>query len=161
MRSLTTGVVCAVLMNGAIASAQNRTGKTDTQVKSDNGTVETLTGCVMIGGATNFLLTNITARVADDKKPSPPSVSYALMERDGVDLGQYINQRVQLTGVFVPAATKGDRDDKFEVKDTKKADTNSGSGKTTSTRQTVKVDRGAANQFIVASVKAVAPQCEQ
>jgi hypothetical protein len=161
MRFTTTGVVCALLLNGAIASAQDRSVKTETKVKSDNGSVETLTGCVMIGGATNFLLTNITARAADDKKPSSSTVSYALMERDGVDLGQYINQRVQLTGVFVPAATKGDRDDKFEVKETKKADANSGSGKTTSTRQTVKVDRGAANQFIVAAVKAIAPQCEQ
>jgi hypothetical protein len=161
MRFATAGVVGALLLNAAIASAQDRAVKTDTTVKSDNGTVETLTGCVMIGGATNFLLTNITARVADDKKSSSSSVSYALMERDGVDLGQYINQRVQLTGVFVPAATKGDRDDKFEVKETKKVDANRGSGQTTSSRQTVKVDRGAANQFIVASVKAIAPRCEQ
>ena len=160
MRFATAGVVGALLLSGAIAAAQDRTVKTDTKVKSDNGTVETVTGCVMIGGATNFLLTNITARIADDKKPSSPSVSYALMERDGVDLGQYINQRVQLTGVFVPAATKSDHDDKFEVKETRKVDANSGSGQTTSARQTVKVERGAANQFIVASVKAIAPRCE-
>ncbi len=134
---------------------------TDTKVKSDNGSVETLTGCVMIGGGTNFMLTNITARVADDKKPSPASVTYALTERDGVDLGQYINQRVQLTGVFVPAATKGDRDDKFEIKETTKVDQKGRPGQTTSTRETVKVDRGPANQFLVASVKGVAQGCEQ
>jgi hypothetical protein len=157
MRFAKPGIVGSLLLAGAVVSAQDREATRETKVKSDNGTVETLTGCVMIGGATNFLLTNITARVADDKKPSQASVSYALMERDGVDLGLYINQRVQLTGVFVPAATKSDRDDKFELKETKKA---GASGAATSTRETVKVDRAPANQFIVAAVKAVAPQCE-
>ena len=149
MRFATQALIGVLLVMGGVVSAQDRKVTTDTKVKSDNGSVETLTGCVMIGGATNFLLTNITARVADDKKPSSPSISYALMERDGVELGQFINHRVQLAGVFVPAATKGDRDDKFEIKDTKK-----------STRQTVKVDRGAANQFLVATVKSLAPSCE-
>ena len=167
MRFATHGLVCALLLTGAVTSAQERatpartaptnTATTDVKVKSDNGSVETLTGCVMIGGATSFLLTNITSRVAD-KKPSPASVSYPLTERDGVDLSRYINQRVQLTGVFVPAATKGDPDDKFEIK-TKKSDTTGGSDSTTPARETVKVPRGAANQFLVASVKPVAPQC--
>jgi len=101
-------LLCAWLPIGAVTSAQERTGKTATgtagvKVKSDNGAVETLTGCLMIGGGTNFLLTNITARADDNKKPSPAGVSYALTERDGVDLSRYINQQVQLTGVFVPA----------------------------------------------------------
>ena len=172
MRFATHGLVCALLLTGAVTSAQERTTPTNTaptntvqtkpatadvKVKSDNGSVETLTGCVMIGGATSFLLTNITARVADDKKPSAASVSYPLTERDGVDLSRYINQRVQLTGVFVPAATKGDRDDKFEIK-TRKSDAKG--EPTASTRETVKVPRGAGNQFLVASVKPVAPQCE-
>ena len=86
MRFATQGLIGALLLMGAVVSAQDRKVTTDTKVKSDNGSVETLTGCVMIGGATNFLLTNITARVADDKKPSSPSISYALMERDGVEL---------------------------------------------------------------------------
>lgn len=149
MRFVRQGLVCALLLTSGAASAQDRKATTDTKVKSDNGTVETVTGCVMIGGATNFLLTNITARAADDKKPAPASVSYALTERDGVDLGSYINQRVQLTGVFVPAATKGDRDDKFEIKDAQKP------------RETIKVTRAAANQFLVAAVKPLAPSCEQ
>jgi len=159
MRFAAQGLGCALLLIATAASAQDRTPTTDTKVKADNGSVETLTGCVMIGGATNFLLTNITARAGDDKKPSQSGGSYALTERDGVDLGQYINQRVQLTGVFVPAATKGDGDDKFEIKETTKAGNSAGQGRTT--RQTVKVDRGAANQFLVATVKAVAPRCEQ
>ena len=159
MRFAAQGLGCALVLMASVVSAQERTATTDTKVKSDNGTVETLTGCVTIGGATNFLLTNITARVADSKQPSQAGTSYALMERDGVELGQYINQRVQLTGVFVPAATKGDRDDKFEIRETKKA-TGTDSPRQT-TRETVKVDRGAANQFLVASVKAVAPRCDQ
>jgi len=170
MRLATRGLLCCLLcslpLTGAATSAQERTVKTDTaatgvKVTSDNGAVETLTGCVMIGGGTNFLLTNITARVADNKKPSPAGVSYALTERDGVDLSRYINQRVQLIGVFVPAATKGDRDDKFEIKETRKPDTSGDAGHTATKRDTVKVQRGAADQFLVASVRPVAPQCAQ
>jgi len=149
-----------------VTSAQESTPKTDTgttgvKVKSDNGTVETLTGCVMIGGGTNFLLTNITARATDDKKPSPAAVSYALTERDGVDLSRYINQRVQLTGVFVPAATKGDHDDKFEIKGDTKAGTTGDAGHTAAKRETVKVQRGASDQFLVATVRSMAQQCAQ
>jgi hypothetical protein len=159
MRFATRGIVCALVLTGAVVSAQERKVATETKVKSDNGTVETLTGCVMIGGATNFLLTNITAAPAADNRKSQSGVSYALMERDGVDLGQYINQRVQLTGVFVPAATKGDRDDKFEIKERKKVDAKGDATKTTASKETVKVARGAVNQFLVATVKAVAPGC--
>jgi hypothetical protein len=166
MRFVTPGLLCAGLLAGTVVSAQERGVKTDAstsgvKVTSDNGSVETLTGCVMIGGGTNFLLTNITSRVTDSKKPSPAAVSYALTERDGVDLSRFINQRVQLTGVFVPAATKGDHDDKFEIERTGTSGSPGDAGQTSPTRETVKVPRGAANQFLVATVRSVAPQCAQ
>lgn len=65
-----------------------------------------------IGGGTSFVLTNISSeRGKHDTKASPAAASYALKERQGLDLGPYIQQKVELTGVVVPAATSGDKDD--------------------------------------------------
>lgn len=136
----------ALLLGGTIASAQGpaRTAK----VKADNGTVITLNGCVMIGGATSYLLTNLKGDSSGTTaaKGDTAAGSYALIGRDGVDLSAHINQQVELTGVLVRAATRGDHDDKFTVKEP------AGTTK-------VKVARGPANQFLVATVKTVAPAC--
>jgi len=148
MRRSTFSFLCALLLTSAVGIAQTKS-TTGTKVTSDNGQVVTLTGCVMIGGATNFLLTVTSEREPHDKQAAPAGGSYALIERDNLDLGRYINQRVELTGVVVPAATKGDNDDKIKVKDQASA------------TRTVKVARGASTQFIVASVKMLSPVCGQ
>jgi len=159
MRHATSGFLLALLSTAVVTAQDSRT--TTTQVKSDNGTVVTAVGCVMIGGATNFMLTNITSTSGKQEGKAPlTGVSYALIERDGVDLGSHIQQKVELTGVIVPAATKGDKDDKFTVKETTKADVDQGADKKSSTKTTVKVARGASGQFLVASVKRLAPTCE-
>jgi hypothetical protein len=63
--------------------------------------------------------------------------------------------------VVVPAATKGDRDDKIELKETTTVKGENGPDKTSSAATTVKVARGADSQFLVASLKTVAPNCQQ
>jgi len=161
MRQLVPSSLFALLLSGVVATAQTTTSTTRTKVKSDNGQVVTVTGCVMIGGATNFLLTVTSEQGQREKVASPAGGSYALVERDNLDLGRYINQKVELTGVVVPAATKGDKDDKIKVKETRQVDVEHGPDKTSSTSKTVKVARGATTQFIVASVKTLAPVCEQ
>jgi len=141
----------ALLLIGSAVSAQETRVPTETRVKSDNGKVVTMIGCVMIGGGTSFMLANITSeQEKGDKAPPVHAGGYALVEREGLDLGPFINQRVELNGVVVPAATKGDRDDKIEIKESPKA-------KTT----TVKVARGDMNQFLVASVKMLSPSCDR
>jgi len=160
MRHATSGFLLAVLSTAVLTAQDSKTTAT-TKVTSDNGTVVTATGCVMIGGATNFMLTNVVSR--SDKPngtPSPTGGSYALIERDGVDLGSHIQQKVELTGVIVPAATKGDKDDKFTVKESTNVAAAEGRDKTSSTKTTVKVARGASGQFLVASVKTLAPTCQ-
>lgn len=145
MRHLTVGLMLVLVMSGGIGfAAQNDKPKSGPKVKADNGSAVTLTGCLTIGGATNVMLTNITAEQEQEHRRTTPAAAYALVERDGVELAGYINQRVQLTGVVVPAATSRDRDDKFTVKGEK----------------TVRVARGAEPQFVVASVKPVAPGCQ-
>jgi hypothetical protein len=162
MRYAIAGLMVGLMLTGAAADAQDTKVTTTTKVKADNGTAVTLAGCVMIGGSTSFLLTNITSQhIEHDKhdKAAAPSASYALLEREGLDLGSYINHRVELTGVFVPAATKGDDDDKIKITETTEVDVKNGPDKKASSSETVKVARGPVNQFLVATVKSVAPTC--
>src|SRR5687768_1134771 len=109
MRNSVIGCAFALFASATLAVAQNAKVATDTKVKSDNGTVITLIGCVEIGGGTSFVLTNITSeREQHGAKTPSPAASYALLERKGLDLGPYIQQKVELTGVVVPAATSRD-----------------------------------------------------
>jgi len=160
MQTSATGYLFALLLSSTVA-AQEATITTDTKVKSDNGKVVTMTGCVEIGGGTSFVLTNITSEHDQHAtKPSPPGGPYSLMAREGLDLGSFIQQQVEITGVVVPAATGRDKDDKIKIKDTTRVDVKSGPDKKSSTATTVKVARSAEAQFLVASVKAIAPSCQ-
>ena len=166
MRHGTFAFLLAPLLAGAVAAAQDAKTTTNTKVKSDNGQVVTVTGCVMIGGATNFLLTNITSEQDQskggqhDRNGIAKGGSYPLIERKGLDLGSYIQQKVELTGVVVPAATNHDTQDKIKIKETTRVDVKDGPDKKSSEATTVKVARGAATQFLVASVKLLAPSCQ-
>ena len=139
--SLLPAGLVALLLSGSVVAAQDVKGAGDTKVKSDNGKVVTMIGCVEIGGGTSFVLTNITSE--------PRSGPYSLAARKGLDLGPYIQQKVELTGVVVPAATSRDRDDKIKIKEP-----------TASKSTTVKVERNKDAQFLVASVKTLAPTCQ-
>jgi hypothetical protein len=163
MRHVLSACLFAICFAAAAADAiaQVSTVTTDTKVKSDNGKVVTMVGCVMIGGGTSFTLSNITSEREDHgraaKRPRGP---YALIPREGLDLGPYINQKVQLTGVVVLPAAKGDRDDKIEIEETTRTAVANGADRTSTAETTVKVARGPMNQFLVASVSSLAPSCE-
>jgi hypothetical protein len=162
MRHVVASYLFALLLSSAVLAAQDAKITTNTKVKSDNGKVVTMIGCVQIGGGTSFMLTNITSGPErQDNQTSRDGASYALVEREGLDLGPYIHQKVELTGVVVPTATHRDRDDKIKIKETTKVDVESGPDKTSSAATTVKVTRGAATQFLVASAKTLAPSCQQ
>jgi hypothetical protein len=152
----------AVLAAPAALAAQAGRVTSETEVKSDNGKVVTMVGCVMIGGGTSFTLSNIASeREQGDKAATRPGGPYALVAREGLDIGPFINQKVQMTGVVVPPATKGDDDDKFKISETTKVDVENGRDRTSSSATTVRVERGPMHQFLVASVKMLAPNCEQ
>ena len=159
MRYVLPAVLFALSLPAVAAQDQKTT--TDTRVKSDNGKVVTMVGCVMIGGGTSFTLSNITSEREQGAQATRAHGPYALVPREGLDLGTYIHQRVELTGVVVPPATKGDRDDKFEIKETTKVDSEKGRDRKSTAATTVKVARGSMHQFLVASVKTLAPNCEQ
>ena len=160
MRHVISGCVFALVVAGTVASAQDTGVRTETKVKSDNGKVVTMTGCMMIGGGTSFMLANITSEQEQHQKASAHEGGpYALVPREGLDIGPYVNQKVELTGVVVPAATKGDRDDKIEIKETTKVDVANGPDKKSAAKTTARVARGASSQFLVASVKMLSPHC--
>ena len=163
MRYVMSVSFVAMLVTATAVGAQNARTTTETKVKSDNGKVVTMTGCVMIGGGTSYMLSNITNEHEKGDKASAPvhSGGYALVERQGLDLGPFVNQKVELTGVVVPAATKGDRDDKIEIKESTKVDVKGGPDKKSSAAATVKVARGDMHQFLVASVKMLSPNCDR
>jgi len=152
-------LILAIIAN--VARAQDARVSTDTKVKSDNGKVVTMIGCVMIGGGTSFTLSNITSEREKDARAAAHSGGpYALVPREGLDIGPYINQKVELTGVVVLPATKGDRDDKIKIEETTKTAVTNGPDTKSTAATTVKVARGPMNQFLVASVKALSPHCE-
>ena len=163
MRHGTSAFLLVVVLSGATAAGQAANTTADTKVKSDNGKVVIMTGCLEIGtGGTSFMLTNITSQREQHGKPLPPAGgSSPLIGREGLDLGPFINQKVELTGVVVPAATKSDADDKITIKEPTKVDGENGRDKKASSAKTVKVARGPATQFVVASVKALAPSCQK
>jgi hypothetical protein len=151
MRTAAAGyALTVVLLSSSVTAAQSASTTTDAKVKADDGKVVTMIGCVEIGGGTSFVLTNITSEQdRHQKNQTPPVGPYALVERKGLDLGPYIQQKVQLTGVIVPAASKGDTQEKIKVTE-----------KTSSESTTVKVPRGATAQFTVATIKTLAPTCQ-
>jgi hypothetical protein len=153
-------LLTVLLLGGAVVAALDAKTTTESKVKSDNGKVVTVTGCLEIGGGTSFLLSNITA---DDEQhtntASTARGSYALSEREGLDLGPYIHQKVELTGVVIPPLTRGDKDDKIKIQEANNVGAENGRSRKPASTKTVKVPRTAATQFLVASVKALAPTC--
>src|SRR5262245_39620691 len=119
-------VVCccaSALLAAATLSAQDKTIKTETQIKSDDAKVVTMTGCVS-GGPQAFILTNAVfadqARKGskDDKAvgTSGSSGVYALTPNEGVDLKSQLGHKVEVIGAIIPAKD-GDDDAKLEVRE--------------------------------------------
>lgn len=160
MRQMIGGCLCALILV-VDASGQSAKVATDTKVTSDNGKVVTMIGCVMIGGGTNFTLANITSETPKDDRSARAGGPYALVEREGLELGPYIGQRVELKAVAVPPASKNDRDDKINIKETTRSNAENGANRKSNATTTVKVARGAMPQFLVASVKMLSPHCDQ
>jgi hypothetical protein len=157
---------CALaLCLAASASAQDDAKiKTETKVTSDNGKVVTMTGCLM-GGGTGFILSDFDDHGKSGKQKSKETVGtsgvspYALTPREGLDLGPHVGQRVEVTGVIVPAANRHDHDDKIQITEKTKVEVEDGPDKHDEQKAEVKVERGATDQFLVASVKDLKTLC--
>jgi hypothetical protein len=159
---------CAVaLFAAAVLHAQDTTIKQETHIKADDAKVMTVSGCLSSAGGSSFVLTNAVASTApskkdDDKKSVGTSgvvSSYALVPRDGVALAPHVGHRVELTGVVVDAAKKGDDDAKVKVEE--KTDVKREGAPDSKSESTTKarIARGPEAQFAVTSLKMVSPVC--
>lgn len=162
-------VVCccaSALLVAATLSAQDKTVKTETQIKSDDAKVVTMTGCVT-GGPQAFILTNavFADNRKDDKKSDKPvgtsgsSGVYALLPNEGVDLKSQLGHKVEIVGAIVPAAKDDDDDAKLEVRQRTRVDREDAPDAKSETRSEIRVPRGEHAQFAVASVKMLSPIC--
>lgn len=155
------------LCAAASVYAQDTTIKSETRIKADDAKVLTISGCLG-GGPTNFSLSNVVASNPGDKKDDRKAVgtaglldSYVLMPRDGIALAPHVGHRVELTGVVVPPATKGDDDAKIEVKERTEVQRENAPDSKTETTTRARIARGAEAQFAVASLKMISPVCIQ
>lgn len=151
----------------ASADAQDATIKSKTEIKADDAKVVTMTGCVG-SEQTIFMLSN--AKPKDDDKSRQAAVpvgtsgvlsSYKLTPREGLDLRSHVGHQVEVTGVLVPAATKGDDDAKIEVKDQTSIDVNGQPGQKVESKTKMEVAKGPTAQFAVASLRMISPTCVQ
>jgi hypothetical protein len=105
-RAITTTIFAVALAAGPLA-AQQKSSASSTS-KTDPKAV-LLSGC-LTGGTSSYTLSNVAiSRGAHESAPDRPvgtsgaSTSYSVIARDGVDLGDYIGKKVEVTGTLMPA----------------------------------------------------------
>jgi hypothetical protein len=87
-------------------AAQEKPGRSPAPAKSDGSKPVVLSGC-LTGGPSSFTLSNVAVtRVAHEAADRPvatsgASTSYSLTGRDGVDLGDYVGKKVEVTGMLM------------------------------------------------------------
>jgi hypothetical protein len=159
-RVISTCVVALCFAAASLGAQDSATTKTKTTVKADDGKVVTTTGC-LIGGPSSYTLTRATPIVEERVTigTSGTVVSYTLIPRGSVDLTTHVGQQVEVTGVMIPAATKGDNDAKIKVQERTKTDVDNAPDAKSKSNTKVEVPRGANPQLAVTSVKMVGASC--
>jgi hypothetical protein len=161
-----TLISCLLAVTAAAPlAAQDTTIRRETRIKADDARILTISGCLG-GGAPNFVLTNVTAATVPGGKKGDQAVAatglmnaYALVPREGVSLAAHVGQRVQIVGVVVEAATKGDADAKIEVRERTEVEREGAPDARTETTTKARIPRGPTAQFAVTSVKMISPVC--
>jgi hypothetical protein len=105
-------LIPAAIVTGALAAmplaAQQKPAAPSAQAKADAAKPVLLSGC-LTGGPSSYTLSNVAVtRVAHEAADRPvgtagASTSYSLVARDGVDLGDYVGKKVEVTGTLTPA----------------------------------------------------------
>jgi len=89
-------------------AAQDQPARPPAPAKSDAVKPVLLSGC-LTGGPSSYTLSNVAVtRVAHEAADRPvgtsgASTSYSLTARDGVDLGDYVGKKVEVSGSLVPS----------------------------------------------------------
>jgi hypothetical protein len=87
-------------------AAQDKPGRSPAPARSDGSKPVVLSGC-LTGGPSSYTLSNVAVtRVAHETADRPvatsgASTSYSLTPRDGVELGDYVGKKVEVTGMLM------------------------------------------------------------
>jgi hypothetical protein len=156
-------------------AAQDTTVKSQQKIKSDDGKVVTLRGC-LAGTPPTFTLDHASSAVVAQSDQKSDDVarndadrdhdavgttgsasSYLLMPREGVALEPQLGHMVEVTGVLVPAGDHGDVD--LKVKDKTKVEREDAPDSKVESKTKADIDKGSRPQLAVTSVKVLAPMC--
>src|SRR5688572_33486168 len=105
-RALSVSVIALVLAAIPVAG-QDQPVRSPAPAKSDAAKPVLLSGC-LTGGPSSYILSNVAvtrvAHVAADRPvgTSGASTSYSLTARDGVDLGDYVGKKVEVSASLLP-----------------------------------------------------------
>ena len=185
MRRAVSACALALLMS-IVASAQDTTVKSKTQIKTDEASAVSMTGCLERNSAGDYTLfgtavkgkdgvtTETKVRTENDKDESKVTTeartsadgrigtagalsTFMLMPRDAGQLSKYVGQQVQISAVMVDPDHK-DADVKIEEKTT--VDPEHSDSKTKSSSTKIEVDRTAPFHYTVVSVKGLGTACK-
>lgn len=169
MRRVIPACLLACCFAAVTVSAQDTKVKSEQKIKSDDGKVVTLRGC-LAGSPPSFTLDHASSAVvarseakAERKSGEVGTTgiaeSYTLMPRQGVDLAPQIGHMVEVTGVLIAPATKHDDDAKVKVKDRTKVEREDAPDSKVKSETKADVARGSTSELAVTSVKMLAPMC--
>jgi hypothetical protein len=105
-RALSVSVFALALAAIPLAG-QDQPARSPAPAKSDATKPVLLSGC-LTGGPSSYTLSNVAVtRVAHEAADRPvgtsgASTSYSLTARDGVDLGDYVGKKVEVSGALLP-----------------------------------------------------------
>ena len=187
MRRIISGCAVALSMT-LVASAQDSTIKSRTEIKADDATVFSMTGCLRQDVAGNFTLfgtsvksregvtTDTKVRTENDRDESKVTTTtrtkadegrigtagtlstFMLRPREGVALNKYVGQQVQLTAVVLDP---GERDAEVKVEEKVSVDPERADASSKRTKTEIEVEGAAAHgQFTVMTVKAMGGACK-
>ena len=172
---------------GVGAAAQDSTVRSRTEIKTDDATVFSMTGCLRRDVAGNFTLygtsvrgkdglttetkvrterdrdeskvTTTTSTKADDGRVGTAGTlaTFLLRPRENVALSQHVGQQVQLSAIMLDPDHK---DAEVKIEEKNSVDPEHGDDRTRRSKTEVEIDNDAGVQYTVVSVKPLGTSCQ-
>ena len=186
MRRILTACAVAASMT-MVAAAQDSTTRSRTEIKADDATMFSMTGCLRQDVAGNFTLygtavkaregitTDTKVQAENDRDESKVTTTtrtkadegrvgtsgrlstFLVSPRDGVALKQYVGQEVQLTAIMVDPDEK---DAKVKIEDKTRVDPEHADASTKRSKTEIEVEGDAVGQYTVMTAKATGGSCK-
>jgi hypothetical protein len=157
LRTAALAVLCAVSLDAQDSS------NSKPNAKPEDARATTVTGCLSGVGGLTYTLSNVTMPGGSTQRSEAlPAVAtsgtvaaYELSPKAGLDLAAYVGQKVEVTGVIMPAPTKSGDASTPRGAATKDAAASQATDATATTDQA----RSAGPRLSVTSIKTVAAAC--